>query len=55
MDLNMSNMSHNVDQQQNMTHGQMGSMLSNQRLYSNNSDLVQHNMMTGQAQGRGSS
>lgn len=54
IDLNMSNLSHNVEAPQNMTHGQMGNMLNNQRLYSNNSDLVQHNMMMGQGHGRGS-
>ena len=55
IDLNMSNLSHNVDPSSNMSHGQMGNMLTNQRLYSNNSDLVQHNMMLGQGQGRASS
>ena len=54
IDLNMSNLSHNVEPQ-NMSHGHIGNSRNNQRLYSNNSDLVQHNMMLGHGQGRGPS
>ena len=43
IDLNMSHLSQNVEAQQSSL-SQMGHMLSNQRLYSNNSDLAQHNM-----------